>query len=192
MRSLLLVLVGVVLTVAAFLGQGGARTAAEGQGTIPRPIYLPLVMAAPTPTPTPVPTDTPTPAPTSTPMPLPTATSTPTATPTPGPGPMPGVNVQCSQVGNVEICASVANAFPAQRTTQTVYGRLLINGAGQAGQVMNTTWHYKTTDPTCQGVTGSNGVAQCSRDIGRATVGYQVNIDVNINGYQVVTWFTPQ
>jgi hypothetical protein len=104
---------------------------------------------------------------------------------------MPGVNVVCNQIANAQICASVSNGTPAQNSNVTVYGRLLIDGVGQPGQVMNTTWHYKTTTFTCSGTTGANGLAQCTRSIGRASLGFQVNIDVQIGGYTATTWFTP-
>jgi hypothetical protein len=62
---------------------------------------------------------------------------------------------------------------------------------GQSGQTMNVTWHYKSTTQTCSGVTDSNGMAQCNRSIGQATIGYQVNLDVSIAGQTITTWFTP-
>jgi hypothetical protein len=47
--------------------------------------------------------------------------------------------------------------------------------------------------PTCDtGVTGANGIASCTRSIGGATAGFQVNVDVQISGHQVTTWFVPQ
>jgi hypothetical protein len=57
---------------------------------------------------------------------------------------------------------------------------------------MTTSWHYKTTTSSCSGVTGADGVAACSRGIGRATSGYRLNVDVVIDGYGATTWFTPQ
>jgi len=79
-----------------------------------------------------------------------------------------------------------------QRGSSLRGSRLRINGVGQANQAMNTTWHYKTTTSYCSGTTGSTGLASCSRNIGNATVGYTVNVDVAIGGYSVTTWFTPQ
>ncbi|HVN53469.1 MAG TPA: hypothetical protein VMT46_03990 [Anaerolineaceae bacterium] len=103
-----------------------------------------------------------------------------------------GENVQCAASGPAQICAWVSNGSPRQNSTVTVYGRLLVNNVGQAGQSMATTWHYKTTTPTCPGLTEGTGIASCSRSIGGATVGYQVNVDVSIGGYGVTTWFIPQ
>lgn len=110
----------------------------------------------------------------------------------PPPPPMSGANVVCNQIGSTQICASVSSGSPSQYSTVTVYGRLLVNGVGQSGQTMSTTWHYKTTTSTCSGSTNASGMAQCSRSIGRATKGYRVNVDVEIGGHTVTTWFTPQ
>jgi competence protein ComEC len=167
-------------------------------------VYLPLMMKGwliwipdtPTPIPTSTTSATPTPTvsatPTRTVMPTHTATPTPTATPTRSPTPIPGDNVRCQSSGAAEICAWVSNGHPSRYSTVTVFGRLLVDGVGQSGLTMETTWHYKTTISYCSGTTGPNGVAQCSRSIGGATSGYQVNIDVVISGYPVTTWFTPQ
>lgn len=119
--------------------------------------------------------------------------SDPTPDPTNPPDPIPGENVQCNTYGNAEICASVSDATPSQYSYVTVYGQLVINGSAQAGRPMYTTWHYKTTTPTCDGnVTGSGGIASCQRYISGASIGYQVNINVTIDGYSVTTVFTPQ
>jgi hypothetical protein len=116
---------------------------------------------------------------------------TPTPVPTPRSQPMPGQNVHCSVTGNVAVCASVSNAHPAQYSNVTVYGRLVIGGAPVQAQVMTSTWHYKSTTSYCSGVTDAAGLANCERFISRATVGYEVMIDVTLNGYSVTTSFTP-
>lgn len=142
-------------------------------------IYLPVILKPQPPPPTPTPTVTMTP------------TRTPTATATTVPPPS-GVNVVCNWFGEAQICAWVSNGTPAQNSTVTVYGRLLINNVPQVNRSLTATWRYKTTSPTCQGMTNSAGVASCSRSIGGATVGYQVNVDVVIDGYQATTWFVPR
>jgi beta-lactamase superfamily II metal-dependent hydrolase len=107
--------------------------------------------------------------------------------------PMPGYNVRCVQNGNAQMCASVSAPTPGQNTSVTVYGRLLVNGTGQAGLPMSSTWKYKSTTPTCNsGITGADGVASCGRQIGAATLGYTVNITASIGGYTASTSFTPQ
>jgi beta-lactamase superfamily II metal-dependent hydrolase len=108
------------------------------------------------------------------------------------PAPMPGYNMRCVQSGSAQMCASVSAPTPAQYASVTVYGQLLVNGVGQAAQPMNTTWKFKSTTSTCNGVTDSDGAASCSRQIGAATVGYDVNISASIGGYTATTYFTPQ
>ena len=114
-----------------------------------------------------------------------------TPTASPPPAPMPGYNVACQQYGTAQICGSVSNPNPARYTTVTVYGRLVVNGVGQANQTMNTTWYYKTTTSSCSGTTGPGGLAECSRYISGATAGYQVNVGTTVAGYGATTWFTP-
>ncbi len=115
-----------------------------------------------------------------------------TATPVPVPAvPQSGFNAKCSQSGAAQICASVSNASPQQNTIVTIYGRLLINGVGQTGLPMNTTWEYKGASSTCFGTTDSTGSASCGRDISRATKGYTVSVTVSIGDYSVTTSFTP-
>ncbi len=117
---------------------------------------------------------------------------TPTATSVTVVPPPSGINVVCNNNGNAQICAWVSNGSPVKYSTVTVYGRLLINGIGASGQTMTATWHYKSTTPTCTGSTNETGNASCSRSIGSATSGYQVNVDVNIAGQSATTWFTPK
>lgn len=51
---------------------------------------------------------------------------------------------------------------------------------------------YSTKHPYCEGVSDSSGQAACSRGIGAASAGYQVNITVRMDGHEATTWFTPQ
>jgi phosphatidylserine/phosphatidylglycerophosphate/cardiolipin synthase-like enzyme len=144
-------------------------------------VWLPAIVSPPAP-------PTPTPTPSATPLPQPS----PSPTPTPTPEPIDGDNLVCQTWDNVQLCGWVSDGTPPQFSTVTVYGRLLVDGVGQAGQLMETAWHYSSTTSYCDGITGSNGVAQCSRGISGATIGFQVNVDVEIDGYQVTTWFTPE
>ena len=112
--------------------------------------------------------------------------------PPPPPDPIDGDNVVCQEVGETELCAWVSNGTPPRFSTVTVYGRLLTNGVGQSGLVMETTWHYRTTTSYCDGLTAADGIADCSRSIGGASADYQVNIDVEIEGQTVTTWFVPE
>lgn len=165
---------------------------ATGTPTVTRtppttPTATTTVVPTTTPTPSKTPTATTVPSPTNTPTRTPTAA--PTNTPPPAPG---GDNVVCKQYGAAQLCAWVLDGTPPQNSNVTVYGRLLVNGGDQSGQTMNTAWHYKSTTSYCDGLTDGGGVASCTRGIGRATLGYTVNIDVRISGYQVRTWFVPE
>lgn len=119
-------------------------------------------------------------------------TPTPTAAPTPLPTPIAD-NVVCDSIGAAEICAWVSDGEPLQYNQVTVYGRLQIDGIPQVDMPMITRWHFasglKLGEPP---KTDIRGTASCERSIGRATVGRQVDVDVEIGAYQVTTWFTPQ
>jgi len=95
----------------------------------------------------------------------------------------------------VEVIAWVDNPTPAQNATVTVFGKFTIRSAGIAGVPMDTTWHYKSTDSYCDGITDVQGIATCNREIGRATKDYTVRIDVVFayegKTYRAQTSFTP-
>jgi hypothetical protein len=102
----------------------------------------------------------------------PTPTPTPTATPTPSPTPTP------TRV--LSVSGSVSDSSPAQYASVTAYCRAVDrNGAPISGVSVTFTWRYKTTSPAETRTTGSDGVAACTRGIGRATVGYTVNIGMS-------------
>ncbi len=111
---------------------------------------------------------------------------------TPMPTMPPGANVSCNTNLAPQLCAWVIDPNPAKNSTVTVYGQFIMNGITQPGQVMSATWHFKSTTSTCSGTTDTTGIASCSRAIGSATTGYQVNVDVSIGGYTATTWFTPK
>jgi len=117
-------------------------------------------------------------------------------TPTPAATPLPppiGDNVVCELYGAAEICAWVSNGEPAQYSKVIVYGRLQIDGLPQADMPMISVWHYQSEPKVGQPPrTDMRGTASCERPIGAATVGYQVNVDVEIGGYKATTWFIPQ
>jgi len=92
----------------------------------------------------------------------------PTVTPTPAPAPL---DVYAAS-------AQVSNATPGQNVRVTVTGQLTRAGQPVAGVTMQTAWHYKTTVSACSGTTGADGMAYCTRDISRATLGYLVVVDV--------------
>lgn len=102
------------------------------------------------------------------------------------------VHKQCLKDGKIKVCAWVSIGKPSQHSNVTVYGSFARKGIGQSGKRMTTAWHYRTTTSQCGGITDAQGLALCSRNIGSATKGYRVNIDVTIKGRTVTTWFTPK
>jgi len=143
--------------------------------------YLPIVMK-PLPTPTASPTATRTA--TRTPTRTPTRTRTPTVTPTRTPA------------ANIVVTAWVSDSTPSQYSTVRVYGKITRGGAGIGGVPMVATWYYKTVTRYCEGTSGGNGVASCSRYISGATKRYYVAIKVTFTyqarTYTAWTGFTPQ
>jgi beta-lactamase superfamily II metal-dependent hydrolase len=150
--------------------------------------FLPVVardypLATATPTATRTATATATRTPTATATPTATWTATGTATPTGTPGP-------------IEVTAWVSNSSPVKNSNVTVYGKITQDGVGISGVPMHTTWRYKSTTSYCDGTSGSDGVASCTRGIGNAASGYTVWIDVDFTyqgqHYYARTSFTPQ
>ena len=90
---------------------------------------------------------------------------------------------------------SVSNSNPAQHSVVTVYATLIIDGIPAYPATMNAVFHYKTTDTPCNGMADSNGTASCSLNIGGATPGYTVIINVTTTykgqNYYGSTSFTP-
>jgi beta-lactamase superfamily II metal-dependent hydrolase len=124
-------------------------------------------------------------------QPPPAPTATPTATVMPLRTPTPTAITD----GQIEVTTWLSNSTPSQYSTVTVYGRITGAGVGIAGVPMHTTWHYKTTTSYCDGTSGSDGIASCSRYISGATKGYYVSIAVGFTyqGQQhyASTGFTP-
>jgi len=132
----------------------------------------------------------PTPAPSASPVPAPV----PSASPLPVPPPAP---VASPVADTLQVTASVSNTSPTQNSRVTVTARLTNNGQGVAGATLDTTWHYKTSTPGCTGgPSGADGTVSCTRDIGTASKGYTVVIDVRVSyqgrTYTTTTSFTPR
>ncbi len=120
--------------------------------------------------------------------------------PTQQPQPPSGGNppLTCAgQPGQYCAAATVSNSSPVNNENLRVTGRLMKDGQGVSGAVMNTTWHYKSKDTPCSAAnTDASGYAGCTNGIGRPTAGYTVVIDVvfTVGGVEVVrtqTQFTP-
>lgn len=133
-----------------------------------------------------------------------TATSKPTSTPTRRqPTPIPvatppwpdGINVECRQYGAVQACAWVSNNSPSRYSNVAVYARLVVGAEVISGASVLTTWHYRSSTPTQDCTTEADGIGHCMRNIGGATQGTAVTVDVNVTYkgkvYYTETWFTP-
>jgi len=133
-----------------------------------------------------------TPTPTATATEIATATATATATEVTPLTPTPTATVG----GQIAITAWVSNSSPRQYSYVTVYGKIARDGAGIPGVPMHTIWHYRTTTSYCDGTSGNDGVASCTRYISGATKGYYVSITVEFTyqeqSYYAYTGFTPQ
>jgi hypothetical protein len=87
--------------------------------------------------------------------------------------------------GSDGVHVSVSNRLPAQDSPVTVSARLAVDGQPIANVPMTATWHYKTSTPSCSGMTDANGVASCTRYIGGASFLRRVLINVSFiwNGH---------
>ena len=95
----------------------------------------------------------------------------------------------------IEATAWVSSQNPERYGSVTVYGRLTSNGVGVPGVPMHAEWRYKTTSSYCDGTTGGDGVASCTRRIATATLGFYVTIEVQFvhvgRTYFASTGFSP-
>ena len=71
--------------------------------------------------------------------------------------------------------ASMSNSTPSDNSTDDVYVRTA------AGATVSATAHYKSTNTTHTGAANGSGMASVVFDIGRATVGYTVQVDVTVS-----------
>ena len=85
---------------------------------------------------------------------------------------------------------------PGRRSDNTLCVRLIVNGQPVNGATVRATANYKSTDaPLGPASTGADGVAQVTFNIGGASSGYTVRVDVTITAsgqtYRTNTSFTP-
>ena len=161
--------------------------------------YLPLALKAantPTASPTPVPTATLTPTATAIPT---TVAPAPQPTTTPTPVVIAPPRGTCAT--NAPAPAEGAQAWavdpqPSQNSNETICVRLIVGGQAISGATVSIDVKYKTTTSTYSGSTGSDGVASLTFGIGRATVGYTVQVVATARSggqtYRAQTSFTPQ
>lgn len=131
-------------------------------------------------------------------LPLIRAQQPPTATPTPIPTEQPSIPTPqppCDQ--NAPAPAEGAQAWmtvqnPARFSNTSVCARLIQGGQVITGATMSATAHYKSKDTNLGATTsGADGVGHLTFNIGGASAGYTVVVDVAIGGQSTSTSFTP-
>lgn len=94
------------------------------------------------------------------------------------------------------VTAQISNPSPTQNSTEHLSVTVTSNGKPVSGANVAITCHYKTKDTDYSGVTSSDGIANISFRISRATKGYTVDIDIvvkaNGNSSTAKASFTPQ
>ena len=92
---------------------------------------------------------------------------------------------------------SISDSTPCQYSSVEVDGRALYeNGTGLEDAQVRSTWRYKSTDSSESTSTGSDGSFSLSRDIGRASTDYQVDVFVEVEKEDILITdsvsFTPE
>ncbi|HEX5400861.1 MAG TPA: hypothetical protein VFX16_01020 [Pseudonocardiaceae bacterium] len=168
--GLALLVTGGLITPAA--GQQGGAVAAPAPTTTTDVVVVTTTVAPPPPV-----TTTVSVAPTTH-----TRTTTPVPTHT--------VHTVAPPVSPLTCRASMSDSTPSHNERTDV-----IVTTGVAGASVTTTAHYKTTTHPESGVAGSNGKADISYDISRATYGFTVDVDVEVTSHgaskSCSTSFTP-
>jgi hypothetical protein len=85
------------------------------------------------------------------------------------------VTAPVTHPSSLSCSASMSNASPSDNSTTDV----IVHTA--AGASVTTTAHYKSTDTTHTGTASGSGVATIPYDIGRATAGHTVVVDVTVS-----------
>lgn len=102
-----------------------------------------------------------------------------------------------TQTGSLNVTATVSDPEPCQYSDVTVSTAVEDeDGNPVEGANTTSTWNYKTTSPQEHGTTDANGEDEHTRDIGRASAGYEVTVDVDVEHDgatgEASTSFTPQ
>ncbi len=97
--------------------------------------------------------------------------------------------------GYFSVYAQVAH--PQPYTNEVIWVGLSDDAYGvvpQVGVPVHTVWNYRTSTPTLDWQTGDDGVAAMTRNIGPATCGYTVRVDIYVGDDQTQfdsAYFTP-
>ncbi|MDQ2995435.1 MAG: hypothetical protein M3R61_00035 [Chloroflexota bacterium] len=167
--------IGIVAAFIALIAASAAFASAPAAAdcAVQRCVYVPLIRSAIQPTAMPTPTLVP---------------------PTQQPG-IPTPAAPCDQ--NAPAPAEGAQAWmtvpnPARFSSTTVCARLIQNGQVVVGAPMAAVAHYKSKDTDLGSATaGADGVGRITFNIGGASAGYTVVVDVTIGGQSTSTSFTP-
>lgn len=93
----------------------------------------------------------------------------------------------------VQTCVNIPTTHPQNKAI--LYARLVIGGKPMSGAKMETVWTYHSSHVSCDGLTGFNGVASCTREVAPSARGYKVSIAVSFtfanHTYYGSTSFTP-
>ncbi|AOY76487.1 ComEC/Rec2 family competence protein [Clostridium formicaceticum] len=99
-------------------------------------------------------------------------------------------------IENLEVKASIDNATPSQNTTVTVTVEVTSKGQPVSGTEVKLLNYFKSTATPYEGVTDEQGIAEISYSIGRASIGYEVKVEVTAKKDAIEatteTSFTPQ
>ncbi|MDQ2785780.1 MAG: hypothetical protein M3Y58_12345 [Chloroflexota bacterium] len=88
-------------------------------------------------------------------------------------------------------------AHPRQYTNEVIWVALCDDpfcDFPQVGVPVHTVWNYRTDTPTLDWQTGSDGMAAMTRNIGPATCGFTVRVDIYVGDEQTQidsAYFTP-
>lgn len=114
-----------------------------------------------------------------------------------GDGPYEHSSDDGTQTSGLNVTATVSDPEPCQYSDVTVSIAVEDeDGNPVEGANTTSTWNYKTTSPQEHGTTDANGEDAHTRDIGGASAGYEVTVDLdvehNVATGEASTSFTPQ
>ncbi|MCC5911645.1 MAG: MBL fold metallo-hydrolase [Clostridiaceae bacterium] len=100
------------------------------------------------------------------------------------------------KIQSLTVTASIDNTAPTHNTTITATVKVTSQGEPVSDTEVKLLNHFKSTTTPYEGVTNKHGIAEISYSIGRASIGYEVKVEVvakkdNIEA-TVSTSFTPQ
>lgn len=83
-------------------------------------------------------------------------------------------------IKKLEVVTSIDNPRPKQNSDIVLTAKVTSNGKPVEGAKVEILNHYKSTTTPYEGVTDKNGLAKISYGIGRASIGFEVKVDVTV------------